>query len=477
MTELSENNKKLAVNIALTFLYAIFTIFIVLHHEIWRDEAQVWLLLKYIRPFELFDKLINEGHPPLFYLLVMPFVKLKLNIISMQLLCWGFSVAGVFLLLNFSPFRWWLKLSVILSAGLIYGFPVIARSYSILPFLVFLAAILYSKSKEHPILYSFVLLLISQTHYLMFGFVCVLLGFYVFECIKDKIYSKGAVIGFLIVSAGLLTTLFRAFQSADSNYFIGQSVNGGVLNQSIAVLYQFLAASLGPHGFMMLLILFFVIFLTLFIRLLLISPKAFMIAVLGIAFQFLVYIKYYPDVLFVNRVFISYLILIFSFWISVVEKSTKTDLIMKTEIIMTVFLTMTIPNGISMCFKDYYYSYSASKETAEYIVNNLDKEAILLTDTLPMTESICAYLPEDYKIYGIITGKPIKYVVWNNSIKSRFNQNQWEEYIKNHKFSEKKLYIVQSADQATKFDRAKIEFVSNKSLIKGETFIIQEYEK
>ena len=62
--------KENKINILLTILYAMFTLLIVTHHEIWADEAQVWQLCKYLSLPELFKHLVNEGHPSFFYLSV-----------------------------------------------------------------------------------------------------------------------------------------------------------------------------------------------------------------------------------------------------------------------------------------------------------------------------------------------------------------------------------------------------------------------
>ena len=100
--------KNLLLNILLTFLYALVTLIFVLHHEIWADEAQVWLLAKNLSVFELFKHLVNEGHPSFFYLLVMPFAKVfspifgANAIISMQLICWLASGSCIFYITVFS---------------------------------------------------------------------------------------------------------------------------------------------------------------------------------------------------------------------------------------------------------------------------------------------------------------------------------------------------------------------------------------
>ena len=142
-----KDNKNLAINIIVTMLYALFTLIMVFHHEIWADEAQAWLIAKNLSIFDfsLFKHLVNEGHPPFFYLLIMPFAKLNTSIIFMQILCWFCSVVSVFLLLKKSPFNNFCKFSIVISGGFLYFFPVIARSYSMIPLLIFIAAILYKK--------------------------------------------------------------------------------------------------------------------------------------------------------------------------------------------------------------------------------------------------------------------------------------------------------------------------------------------
>ena len=84
-----QQNKKQNIRYSLILIaYAIFTLVLVFHHEIWADEAQVWLIAKNVSFIGLFKHLVNEGHPSLFYLLMMPFAKLDLPIFFMQVFCW-----------------------------------------------------------------------------------------------------------------------------------------------------------------------------------------------------------------------------------------------------------------------------------------------------------------------------------------------------------------------------------------------------
>lgn len=469
---------KTVKNIIITLIYALFTLFLVLHHEIWRDEAQVWLLVKYSNLPQIFERLIHEGHPPLFYLMTMFFQKIGLSILSMQLLCWLSSVFGVFLLLQYSPFKWWLNISIILSAGFIYEFPVVARSYSLIPCLVFLSAILYPRAKEHPILYGAVLFVLSQIHSIMLGFISILIALFLFDSVKYKNFSKGAVFGFILSSSGVLLTVVRSFLSVSSNYFIDLPHNNSILFQTMSVLYQFFTTPISsslPTGYILVLILYFIIFCVLFGFLFKLSKRAFLIATAGVFYQFYVYIHYYADVLFSNRVFCAYLIMLFAFWLAFKESKDKEKLITKTSVTLAVFFLMTTLNGLNMCRMEVLYNYSAAKPTAEYIIKNIDKESVLLSDTFPMTESVFVYLPEGYNIIDVNNDKPITFVVWKKNLINRLKAQDWKDYILSHNnFDGKKIYLIQTANQVRILDNAKIIFNSPKSVVRFEDFVIQE---
>lgn len=85
-------------NLIFIFLYALFTLIVLLHHEIWADEAQVWLVVRDLNLFEIIEHVRTEGHPLLWYFLVLPFSKLNLSIFSMQILSWFImtTAAGFF---------------------------------------------------------------------------------------------------------------------------------------------------------------------------------------------------------------------------------------------------------------------------------------------------------------------------------------------------------------------------------------------
>ncbi|MDE7285490.1 MAG: hypothetical protein K2N55_01425, partial [Lachnospiraceae bacterium] len=76
MTDINKRQKSDKVIMAAVFLgYLIFNGVLLARHELWRDEANVWLMAKELSPLQLFSEIKYQGHPCLWYLLIMPFAK------------------------------------------------------------------------------------------------------------------------------------------------------------------------------------------------------------------------------------------------------------------------------------------------------------------------------------------------------------------------------------------------------------------
>ena len=72
--ELSVGKKNL-INIVVLVLYAVLLFMIMGRHEPFRDEAQQWLLARDLSVPALIRQMSYEGHPCLWYLILMPFAK------------------------------------------------------------------------------------------------------------------------------------------------------------------------------------------------------------------------------------------------------------------------------------------------------------------------------------------------------------------------------------------------------------------
>lgn len=458
--------KENKLNILLTILYALFTLLVVMHHEIWADEAQVWQLCKYLSLPELFKHLVNEGHPSFFYLLVMPFAKMGFSIFSMQLICWAAMCASVFLFLAFSPFNKFAKFAIVTSCGFLYFLPVIARSYSILPLIVFALAILYPKQKQHPFIYSILIFLMANTHAIMVGFAGLLGCLFVYEnLIKDwvnlqikekKIFISSA----LVIFFGIFLVWLQLHGTTDSNVFIKLSLDfipifyKHVLTCFFAnPIYRDIAETYMPEiTYLQLFVssIACLIYVISFIFLFLKNKKFFFLALFSILFQIAIYIISYGYWIFVTRIFCTHIILIFCLWCAMKENNKTIKLDKTINWTISLFFLLTLLNGLQYCVLDLFFDYSGSKETAQFIEKNIDKNnSILVTSAANYAISIVQYLNADYIFLSATQdNKKIKYVFWDNGLKSIFYNEDWQQYTKNIKnsenkdFKEKDLYVL-----------------------------------
>lgn len=153
------------IKFSLLVLYCILLFVTLYHHEIWRDEADPWLLARDVSSFsEFIFYARNSGHPLLWHLSILPFAKLGLSYHFMQGLNAIFAILNVILLLYKSNLPRIILIPIVFSYFLLFEYAVIARNYSIGVLFLFLIAIHYPKRFSNPILYgSFVFLLCNTS--------------------------------------------------------------------------------------------------------------------------------------------------------------------------------------------------------------------------------------------------------------------------------------------------------------------------
>lgn len=498
-----DNKKQLIFAFVITIIYALLTLNTVLHHELWADEAQVWLLCKNLSIPELYNHLKNEGHPILFYLMVMPFAKMFSNIIYMKLICWFFMTIAIFLLTYFSPFKIYATLAIVFSAGFLYFFPVIARNYSIIPFLVFLAAILHNKQKEHPILYATTLACIANTHIIMLFFAfCLAFRFYYLNFllnIRNKTYKeiKNYILPLIIMALGFILVVFTLGNTTGSNVFLDIKTNNIIYSINRVFISFFvnafnydigvLKSLINPIVDLSSLLFMGIIYITLFINLYANSKKLFWIAFLSIGFQFCIYIFAYNSYVYVNRIFCAHIILIFCYWILLAEDNFKSKLKIfgktGTNILLTIFLAFTIYNGVNYSIKDLKYEYSGSRKTAEFIRENLNPDnSLILTDNEPYMLALVYYLQDSHKIYSAFRKKNLEYVIWDTTVKANYASLGWVGYSKYYKQTDSRDFyvIIPTYDKKHQLEKAapndfKLIYESEKSIEPNEGHRIYKF--
>lgn len=132
------------------------------HHEIWRDEAQAWLIARDLLPWQFIPQLTGyEGSFMLWHLLIAPFAQSGMPIISMRLLHLVLACIAAGLFLRAAPFSLFHRVLFIFGYYMLYEYNTIARSYVLTVLALFIVAILYARRLQRPYHYMGALLFLA----------------------------------------------------------------------------------------------------------------------------------------------------------------------------------------------------------------------------------------------------------------------------------------------------------------------------
>lgn len=129
------------------------------------DEAHAYNIARFLSPTEIFSISKTEGHPFLWYYLLMliakphlfyPHALYALNLIIMLFALW--------LLCKNAPFPTFLKYFIILSAPFLQFYSSFARSYSLTILLLFTALSIFPQQQKKQLSYLSILLLLANTN-------------------------------------------------------------------------------------------------------------------------------------------------------------------------------------------------------------------------------------------------------------------------------------------------------------------------
>lgn len=138
------------------------TAVLIIVHAPWHDELQAWLTARDTNPWSLlFHYLRYEGHPGLWYLLLMIPAKLKFPLIFLNLFSMASMAVAAYLVIFRSPFPVAIKVLLPFSYFFFYQYAVIARNYALIPPLLLLIAAMYRNKNEHPLKFFTLLILLA----------------------------------------------------------------------------------------------------------------------------------------------------------------------------------------------------------------------------------------------------------------------------------------------------------------------------
>ncbi|XZF16165.1 hypothetical protein ACTHGU_08505 [Chitinophagaceae bacterium MMS25-I14] len=186
-----------------TFIvYIVVGIIGVLHHEPWRDEAQSWLVAGQTGFVPLLKKLPSEGHPPLWYFILMPFARMGAPYIIQNFISLAITAAGVAILLFKTRLPVLMRILFALSYLLWYQYAIIARNYCLVVFFVMLLISLYPTRFQRPWIYALAVVGLFNSHILMFSFSFGLMLLFGIEARQQKTNRRELYSAFVLMLAG-----------------------------------------------------------------------------------------------------------------------------------------------------------------------------------------------------------------------------------------------------------------------------------
>lgn len=405
------------LNILILFLWVMVTVFTMFHHEIWRDEAQVWCIARDLNMVDIFNSAKIEGHPLLWYIIVYPFAKLGFPVESMQIISLILVFVAVSFLLFKSPFNYFEKVIVSFSAGLLYYLPIVARNYALIPIVLFLIASLYPNRAKYPFAYAVLIILLSQTHIYMLGLCGILFVLFIFETIKER--AKKNVKSIILMGLNFIVLFFIFNNTQNGNYALENGINNILPFNDILMLmsqvFVFPIVNLFPQIYkyfnLISLSLFIPIFMLFTYLILKADKKIFLILFFSTAFILYVFTRVYFNGILYQKIFLILLILIFCYWLYKQESIQKSKLLAFSFNVLFFISLLVSPIVV---WQEVKYDFSSGKQIAYYIKNNLNDEKVFIAFGNPyLYSSISAYLP-DKKLYSIVSSNYISYYSYNS---------------------------------------------------------------
>lgn len=427
-------NKKYIIISIIILIYAFITSGIMMHHELWGDEAQAWLVVRDLDICGIIRHVRTEGHPLLWYFILLPFAKLHFPVISMQIVSWSIvTIAGGILLLK-SPFNMFTKISVLCSSAFLYWYPALARSYCLIPILLFLLAYLYKKQKEHPYLYVLTIALLANVHIVMLCFCSVLLLLF-FADNRGKRFLYPSLTGII----SILFVVFYLYGSQNENLSVqgyNQIFSPGLIFDTYKNIIFNIYGSISPVFITIFSLFCIVTIIFLFKK----DKKMFFVFVAHFLYQFCIFLFVWGII--AQRAWTLILVGLFCLWVAFEKtNSLKTKSVLNTVIALTFLFSINY--AVTMMFKDLFLTFSDGKNAAEFIKKNIPENAFIISNSPITTSSVSIYLPSDkWKFFYHKYNDFYTYTIWNKVAPNPTDPLPLDEMLKKYET----IYVLMSGN-------------------------------
>lgn len=482
--------KKNKINLIVMLCYSVITFIILLFHESWRDEAQAWLIAKNLNIIDIFRQMKYEGHPVIWYLILVPFAKIGLPYITVKIVSWLICNITVWLILKKAPFNIFIKILFIFSLPMIYLYPAISRSYCLIPLAITLVAIFFGKRHEKPIQYILCILFLANTHVIMYGMVGILLLlFYIEELIINRKINtreqkKKIYISLIIIVLGLILTLIPIIISTLTNTDVSLTSNSTSIFNDTKLKIQnaynnIMTGCFGENELILKIVIIALIILLCYeIRY---HLKNALILICTEGFQFLIYTYIYMGS--EQRVSTLILLIMFIFWIQnnkkietssinkasqklldnqsqLKRKEIKTKIVNFAEYLLVFVLIINIAQGIYSVDVEVKTNYSSSYETAKWIKENLEEDSIFICTSMPISSAIMPYINKNVFWSPQILDY-FSFTTWDENYRTGYSLKDLQKRVKENFKLDQNLYLIYTYD----FNEETMEFLEEQGYL------------
>ena len=437
------SKKRTLFAILLIAVYAVINGILLYFHEPWIDEAQAWLIARDLSFWEIPSQMHYEGHPCLWHWILYPFAHMGLPYITINIVSFVITLAATAFMVWKAPFPIWVKALFALSPCLTYFYPVLARSYCLMPPILFAMAYYYPSRMTHPCRYTLLIALLVQTHIIMeimaLMLSVLLLIEYACDTYKTRNYRKAVhyILALLIplASAIFLLYILRDVESS-SAFEIKQIGIGNII------------AFLSLHKLVV-----FTAIMLLVAAVLKRSMTAYAVTAIVVAslcFQLWIYIAawYIND----HRYAAAFLMIMWAFWIIQDERNEQREgrtsrhknaiwASRVCNIILPLLLAVFIEKLLPLEEFDIRMPYSNAEDAAKFIKTNIPKDAILLTDEQHIGTAVIPYLDQPKMLY-CPTMEEFSFTTWNGNELIKISYDEFKKRMEIYENSEVPVYLL-----------------------------------
>ena len=429
--------------IVLTTIFLLVGTIVAIHHEMWRDELQAWLIARDSTSLiDLFRHLKYEGHPGLWHVLLMPLSRITKSPIIMQVFHLLIAATTVYLFVRYAPFNLLNKFLFVFGYFSLYEYAILCRNYGIGLLLICLFCILFPQRYAKFPLVGAILFLLGHTsvHALI---IVIAIGcglMFDFLSTRKRMLAEGynrewrIWLGFGLIALGIITSVLQLNPPPDTGFATGWKWNFDVahLQKVVKIMtrafFPIPRAELHFWGSQWLenYALFRAIQLHLsylliiwFALVLLRKPSALLTYLMGtVGLLTFFYVKYFGSMRHHGFLFLLFILVA---WVYQhcgtvkLERMNRLSTVWGKSFtpILTVILVFHFIGGITAIRMDYRHVFSYGKRTAEYIKAENMQDMLMVGHGDFAVSTVVGYLEKD-AVHYMRGDRSGSFVRWDN---------------------------------------------------------------